>query len=75
MIFRTGMWIVANNKIGILFKMRETHAEVHYVSEDGIETIQVDNIPYGQLRQALWVEIPKKRRGFSKEVATSLGYN
>lgn len=75
MIMRTGMWVVVKNRIGILFQMRETHAEIHYVSEDGIETIEVADIPYEQLRQATWLEIPKKRRGFTREVAQSLGYN
>lgn len=75
MIFRNGMWVVVKNRIGILFQMRETHAEIHYVSEDGIETIEVGDIPYGEIRQATWLEIPKKRRGFTREVATSLGYN
>lgn len=76
MAFRNGMWVVTPKKeIGILFQMRETHAEVHLVSEDGVETIASVDIPYDALRQCSWNEIPKKRRGFSREVALNLGYN
>ena len=72
---RPGMWVMTKEGIGILHKfISEVAAEVHLVNEtDGTTKMQLAYI-LSDLRQALYKEIPKVRRGFSLKTASRLGY-
>jgi hypothetical protein len=70
--WRNNMWVMTPDGIGIVFKLG-TDVEVHIVDKDGY-TMQSKLYPILALRQALFNEIPKARRHFTKEQASKLGY-
>jgi hypothetical protein len=71
---REGMWVVSDGRVGILYKLLESSAEVHYTAATG-ETILTQLESLNSLRQAKYSEIPEGRRAsFDREVARSKGY-
>lgn len=70
--WRPNMWVVTPDGVGIIFKLGKI-CEIHLVDENGV-TVLVREYNILSLRQAKFLEIPKARRGFSKETAASLGY-
>lgn len=70
--WRTNMWVVTPDGVGIIFKLGKI-CEIHLVDSEGL-TVLIRDYDILFLRQAQFAEIPKARRQFSKEVANSLGY-
>jgi hypothetical protein len=71
--WRTGMWVMYENRIGIIFKLGEA-CEIHFTDPESGDTIAIEQVHINGLRQARWIEIPAKRRGFTQEKALELGY-
>ena len=67
------MWVICNNRIGILTKL-DSLCEVHLTDSITGENVAVETVPLTSLRQARWLEIPEKRRMISAEKALELGY-
>jgi hypothetical protein len=72
--FRSGMWIVSDNRVGILHKLQGVDAEVHYVDVATGDTVVIINTTIDNLRQAKYTEIPLVRRGIDLQTAKRLGY-
>lgn len=70
--WRNHMWVMTPDGIGIIFKLGVS-SEVHLTDIDGL-TIASKIYPTVVLRQAKFIEVPAKRRQFSKELAASMGY-
>lgn len=74
--WRTGMWVMAGDQIGILNKLDLPLVEVHFVDRETGETTLIQNVVLNALRQAKYAEIPECRRtNFPLELARSLGYD
>ncbi len=72
---RQGMWVVVDGRVAILHKIDSVGLEVHYVSMENGETILIDHVPVGAIRQARYTEIPECRRvNFPIDVARGYGY-
>lgn len=72
MVFRRGMWLVADDKAGIGMDFYDNIATIHFIGEDGNTTL-VKDYPYTEVRQATYDEIPEVRRP-SKDIAEQYGY-
>ena len=72
-MWRNNMWVMSPKGIGVLFKL-DNPCVVHLVDKEGLTTSEIQ-LPVEQLRQAMWDEIPEKRRGISREKGKRLGYN
>lgn len=72
--WRSGMWVVFENKPAILHKVFEHTGELHFVDEKDGTTVLIVQASLNSLRQALFQEIPECRRGFSEATAKELGY-
>ena len=70
--WRNNMWVMTPDGVGIVFKLG-TEVDVHLTDANG-DMITSKVYPILALRQALFKEIPQKRRGITKEVASTLGY-
>jgi hypothetical protein len=71
--WRTGMWVMVDGQIGILFKLGDP-CSIHLVNPQTGETTSEEMIPIGKLRQARFGEIPQCRRHFTEQRALELGY-
>ena len=72
---KRGMWVVFNNKVGILRDLLAGDlADIMLVEQDFGLNIQSLIVPANQLRQAWFEEIPRRRRP-DLELARSLGYH
>lgn len=73
--WRQGMWVMVNDRVGILHVLTSPSAEVHFVDEDTGQTILIQHVSLNSLRQAKYREIPYCRRvDFPMEVAVRYGY-
>lgn len=74
-ILKTKKWVVHNNRVGIVADLNEYgFAEIHYTDTKGL-TIEVNpKARVGELRLALWEEIPAPRRPKDQTTAFKLGY-
>lgn len=72
-IWRNNMWVMTPRGVGVIFALGEP-VTVHLTDSNGL-TVESVQLPSGQLRQALWDEIPESRRGVSREKGYRLGYN
>lgn len=70
--WRSNMWVMTPDGIGIIFKLG-MESEVHLTDEKGLTTSS-KVYPIATLRQAKFTEIPAFRRKLTKEVASDLGY-
>lgn len=68
------MWVMTPNGIGILFTYQEPVSTIHLVDEQDGTTKIVAFFSSNELRQAKYDEIPKCRRGASKEWFNQKGY-
>lgn len=69
-------WVTdSSNRIGIVWELDSSgYAEVHLVAPSG-ETTETYRTPAGNLKLALYEQIPEPRRvGLTRERAASLGY-
>lgn len=73
--WRTGMWVMEGNRVGILHKMDGVGNELHYVDPETGETTLAAYVSLDQLRQAKFSEIPSCRCGVTLETARGLGYD
>lgn len=83
--WRNNMWVMTPDGIGILFDIAHFPSVViHLVREDGLTKEHIgedgkitNNVWYNidVLRQAQYKEIPEQRRGISKDLFATLGYN
>jgi hypothetical protein len=71
--WRTGMWVVYQDRVGVLFALGDP-CEVHYTNPTTGENTDVGRVPMSGLRQARYPEIPSVRRLISAEKALELGY-
>ena len=71
--WRTGMWVMYQNKIAVLFTI-DNPCEIHYTDAMTGETIGTALVPLDALRQARYPEIPANRRMISADKALELGY-
>lgn len=72
-LIKHGRWVMYKNKIGIVTDLKEDgNATFNAVSEEGITYLQI-KVPFTELVQATWKQIPELRRP-SKEAAAELGY-
>lgn len=71
--WRTGMWVMYQDKIAVLAVISEL-AEIHYTDSIKGENIGIAYVPLASLRQARWPEIPEQRRMISETVGRELGY-
>ena len=72
--WKVGMWVVVENKVGILHKITPAFAEVHIVDINTGETISEIKPALNALRQCRWLEIPECRRQIDRERGRELGY-
>lgn len=74
--FRMGMWVVLDDRVGILVRAySDATVEVHLVDGDGATELVHPHIPIVALRQARFEEIPAARRGhLTPEQARQGGY-
>lgn len=73
--WRTGMWVVYQDKIAILNAFKLPNVEIHFVNKEDGTTSLIDFVPLSTIRQAGYYEIPACRRvNFSLEAARRLGY-
>jgi hypothetical protein len=69
-------WVTdSSNRVGIVWELDSSgYAEVHLVGPSG-ETVGTYRTPAGNLKLALYEQIPEPRRvGLTRERAASLGY-
>lgn len=71
--WRTGMWVMYQDKLAILTKL-DVPCEIHYVDKITGETIGLANVPLETLRQARWAELPTHRSKITPEEGKVLGY-
>lgn len=73
--WRTGMWVMLQDKVGILHKIDGDVAEVHLVDPKTGDTTLVVPQNLSGLRQCKYAEIPDVRKtGFPPELAKEYGY-
>jgi hypothetical protein len=69
---RKGMWVVVDDKVGIVASIDGSALEIHFVDEVG-NTFLHSLVPTGTVRQATYEEIPEERRP-DETVAKYYGY-
>lgn len=71
--WRTGMWVMYQDKLAILTKI-DSPCEIHYADKTTGENIGTAYVPIDALRQARWAELPTHRPKITPEQGKELGY-
>lgn len=75
MEYRKGMWVTVGGRIGILSEPnpKTATAEVHFTDPDGCTTDTASGIPFANIAQAAYADIPAPRRP-DEDTAIRFGY-
>lgn len=73
-LWKRGMWIVQDSKVGILADFKGQDVVFHEVNVSTGATEKEYQVSVNAIRQAKYYEIPACRMGVSRDVARELGY-
>lgn len=75
MEYRKGMWVTVGGHVGILAEPdpRSETAEVHFTDDQGCTALVQPAVPFAQIAQAAWADIPEPRRP-DEATARRFGY-
>lgn len=73
-LWKRGMWIVQDNKVGILADFKNQDVVFHEVNTSTGETEKEYQVSINAIRQAKYYEVPACRMHVSRDKAKELGY-
>jgi len=73
-LWKRGMWVVQDSKVGILADFKNQAVIFHEVNVTTGETEKEYQVSIDTIRQAKYYEVPACRMSVSRDVARELGY-